>query len=154
MRSGSRGSCSAAVPTPTSDAPATRYCRASAALATPPIPMSGTGTACRTRQVARTPTGRSPAPLTPPLPNPSAGRRRRTSTTSPGRVLTRVSPSAPASTAARAVSAIAGSVGESFTNRARRVAARARVTTSRRAAGSAPNSSPPAFTFGQLTFSS
>ena len=61
---------------------------------------------------------------------------------------------APASTATRALPTMSGSVGDSLTKRGRRVAARARRTTSASVRGSAPNSMPPAFTFGQLTFSS
>ena len=116
--------------------------------------MTGTEIAWETRQVASTPTGRIAGPLTPPVPNPSAGRRRSTSTTRPGTVFTTVTPSAPASTAMRAASAMFDSVGESFTNSGRRVSARAPATTARSDAGSEPNSVPPCFTLGQLTFSS
>src|SRR5689334_4570561 len=41
MRAGARGSRMAAVPTPTSEAPAMRYCSAWFADVTPPIPMIG-----------------------------------------------------------------------------------------------------------------
>src|SRR5687768_8038301 len=116
IRSGARGSRSIAVPMPTSVAPAIRYWSTSSAVDTPPIPISGTFTARRTLDVASTPTGSSAVPLTPPVPKPSAGRRRSTSMTSPGMVLTRVRPSAPASTAVCAVRAMSGSAGDSFTN--------------------------------------
>ena len=77
--------------------------------------MSGTCTALLTFQTASTPTGSNPGPLTPPVPKPSAGFLRSTSITRPGIVFTSVIPSAPASTAALAVSAIADRVGESLT---------------------------------------
>ena len=69
-------------------------------------------------------------------------------------VFTSVNASAPASTASSALRAMSGRVGDSFTNSGRFVTARARRTTSDNAAGSAPNSMPPAFTLGQLTFNS
>ncbi len=116
--------------------------------------MSGTPTAFRTLAVASTPTGSSSRPLTPPLPKPRAGRRASTSITSPGSVFTSVMPSAPASTATRAAAAMSPSAGDSFTNSGLRVAARHPDTTARSDRSSAPNSSPPAFTLGQLTFSS
>src|SRR6185312_7813214 len=153
-RSGSRGSRSAAVPIPTSDAPAMMYCKASDADDTPPTPSSGTRTACRTFHVASTPTGSNGAPLTPPDPKPNAGRRRSTSTMRPGIVFTSVIPSAPASTATQALAAMSGDAGLSLTKSGRAVAARAPRTTAASVAGSAPNSMPPARTFGQLTLSS
>ncbi len=55
-------------------------------------PITGTLTARDTRHVASTPTGRSAAPLTPPEPKPTAGRRRSTSMTRPGTVFTTVIP--------------------------------------------------------------
>ncbi len=93
-------------------------------------------------------------PLTPPDPKPSTGRRRSGSITNPGMVFTREMASAPASTAVRALATRSGSVGESLTKSGSRVAARAWLTTSASAHGSAPNSIPPACTFGQLTLSS
>ncbi len=99
--------------------------------------------------------GNSAGPLMPPLPKLILGRRRRVSMTSPGIVFTSVSPVAPWSMATRAVSAMpAPSVGDSFTKMGRDVTARAPATSAASAFGSAPNSSPPAFTFGQLTFNS
>src|SRR5688572_12310575 len=130
-RSALRGSRIEAVPSATSEAPATRYCNASSALVMPPTPITGTFTARATRQVARTPTGINDTPLTPPLPNPSTGRRVSRSITRPGIVFTTVIPSAPASTATDAVRAMSVKVGDSFTNTGRRVASRARPTTSR-----------------------
>ena len=76
------------------------------------------------------------------------------SITSPGSVFTSEMTSAPCSSATCAIAAMSGSVGDSFTKMGRRVAARASRTIVASALGSAPNSSPPAFTFGQLTFSS
>ena len=100
-------------------------------------------TACRTFQVASTPTGRSAVPLTPPVPKPSAGRRDSTSMTSPGIVFTRVIASAPASTATDALRAMSGSVGDSFTKSGRLRRQRARVARPQRVrTGSAPNSMP------------
>jgi len=156
MRPGARGSRSAAVPTPTSVAPARRYCTASSTLETPPSPMIGTfGNARDTRHVASSPIGNSAGPLTPPVPKPIFGRRRAVSMTSPGIVLTSVSPSAPESTATCAAATMpAPSDGDSFTNSGRRVHWRAARTSAASATGSAPNSSPPDFTFGQLTLSS
>lgn len=98
--------------------------------------------------------GRSPGPLTPPVPKPSVGRRVSTSMMRPGSVFTTEIPSAPAAAAVAAVRAMSGSVGDSLTKIGFRVAARARVTKSVSDTASAPNSIPPAFTFGQLTFSS
>ena len=69
-------------------------------------------------------------------------------------VFTTLMASAPASTAIRAAPPMSVSVGASFTINGRRVTRRAPSTTSRSAAGSAPNSVPPALVFGQLTFSS
>jgi hypothetical protein len=130
------------------------YCSASSALAIPPTPITGTRTARRTFQVASTPMGSRPGPLTPPVPNPSAGRRRFTSTTKPGSVFTTVSASAPALTAIRAVAPMSDSVGESFTKIRRRVTPRTCETIVASVAGSLTNSAPPALAFGQLTLSS
>src|SRR5688572_29668761 len=116
--------------------------------------MTGSDTALATLLVARTPTGSSPLPLTPPVPKPRAGFRVSTSITSPGKVFTTEIPSAPASAAVRAETPIAGRVGDNFTKIGLRVDARDLVTTSESVRASAPNSTPPALTFGQLTFSS
>src|ERR1051325_7750781 len=72
MRSGTRGSASAAVPIAISDAPAARYSRASAAVRIPPTPITGIATWSRTRRVANTPIGNRAGPLTPPEPLPRA----------------------------------------------------------------------------------
>src|SRR6185503_13370905 len=100
--------------------------------------MIGTFTALLAFHTARTPTGRIAGPLTPPLPNPSAGFLDSTSITSPGIVFTSVSPSAPESTASRAVSAIEERVGESFTKRGFDVTPLARLIKAERIDGSAP----------------
>src|SRR5690348_18445561 len=71
MRSGALGSASAAVPTATRLAPASRYSRASRPLRTPPTPITGSWTFSVTLRVASTPMGRSAGPLTPPNPVPS-----------------------------------------------------------------------------------
>ena len=156
MRCGARGSRSAAVPTPTSDAPASKYCAASLPVLMPPRPITGTsGSACRTRHVASNPSGSNAGPLTPPVPNPILGLRRAASITSPGMVFTSVRPVAPCSIETRAASTTpAPRVGESFTKMGRDVIARDARTNAASATGSAPNSIPPAFTFGQLTLSS
>ena len=156
IRSGARGSRSAAVPTPTSEAPAKRYWAASLPVLMPPRPITGTpGSAWRTRQVASNPKGSNAGPLTPPVPKPILGVRRDASITRPGMVFTNVRPVAPCSTATRAASTTpAPRVGESFTKMGRAVWAREARTNAASATGSAPNSIPPAFTLGQLTLSS
>ena len=74
--------------------------------------------------------------------------------TRPGKVFTTDIPSAPASAAVRALAPMSCSVGDNLTKIGLRVACRAVVTTSVSERESAPNSRPPAFTFGQLTLSS
>ena len=125
------------------------------AVATPPTPITGTYTARDTCHVASTPTGRIAAPLTPPVPKPSAGRRRSTSITSPGSVLTTVIPSAPRSTAtSRRRGNVRAAWRQLDEQRARRAAAGPRHQIRAARDGSAPNSMPPRRTLGQLTLSS
>ena len=64
-------------------------------------------------------------------------------------VFTRVTPSAPSSSATRASAARSGATGDSFTTMGLVVARRQRRTSPRSPSGVAPNSKPPASVFGQ-----
>ncbi len=88
--------------------------------------------AARTSYTHRTATGRSAGPLTPPASKSSTGSPESTLITMPGpSVLTAVMPSAPPSTAARATSPSACTLGEILTSSGRSVTCRtARVISS------------------------
>ena len=97
--------------------------------------------------------GRIAGPLSPPLPVPRIGRRRRVSMRMPSTVLIAVTPSAPASSHARATATTSGAFGVSFTMTGRSVSAfTARVSSAARL-GSEPKIIP-SFTFGHETLSS
>ena len=157
MVRGTRGSTKSAVPRPTAVAPARMNSAASGHAMVPPSPMIGTpaprATWRCTSWTMRTAIGWMPGPLSPPRPRESRGLRVRTSMLMAVKVFTRVSPSAPPSTAA-ADSLTTSALGLTFTNiRARRTAGRTSARSARSATGSSPNCSPVAV-FGQLTLSS
>ena len=155
MRSGARGSRSAAVPTPTSDAPARMYCSASVAARdaadaddrqrhrAPDLPRREH--ADRQDRRAAHAAGAEAERRPPPLDvDHEPGNRVHDA----DRVRAGVGRDRAALRRCPAASATASRRSGAASPRARS------ATTSRSAAGSAPNSMPPAFTFGQLTLSS
>ena len=72
----------------------------------------------------------------------------------PGRVLMRLTPSAPASSQARATAAMSAAAGESFMMTGFFVTARTARVTSAAISGLAPKAAPPPWTFGQEMFTS
>ena len=124
---------------------------ASVAHEMPPMPSSGTSTALRTSHIMRSATGFTAGPDRPPTPRASTGRRRSASMAMPSSVLMSESASAPAATAARAISV---TLGVSFTMSGRFVAARQRDTTASTLSVHVPMVMPPASTFGHEMFTS
>src|SRR5207244_11303504 len=108
------GSRNEAVPTCTAVAPARRCSTASAALMMPPQPMTGMLTARAHWNTMRTITGRMAGPDRPPITLPSLGLRVSVSIDMPSSVLATTSASAPASSAARAISAMSATLGVSL----------------------------------------
>ena len=143
-----------AVPTATADAPAIISSSASRALVTPPIPMIGTSTAFATWLIIRTAIGNSAGPESPPVRLAIIGCRARKSSRIPVSVLIIVTPAAPASTTARAISVISPTFGESFGYTGTLEASTTPRVTSAAITGSVPNSTPPALTFGHEMLSS
>jgi hypothetical protein len=115
----------------------------------PPMPITGIFTARAACQAMRTATGRMAGPDKPPVPKARRGRRASTSTTRPSRVLMQDTASAPASSEARANTAMSATFGESLGMTGSRVAFRTAETTSEVIRGSPPKAIPPFFTFGQ-----
>ena len=111
------GSMKLAVPISIADAPARRNSTASAAEEIPPRPMTGIFTALATCHTIRTATGFTQGPDNPPVTIERRGRRFSISIDMPRRVLISESESAPAASAARAMSAILVTLGDSLTMR-------------------------------------
>ena len=112
---GAKGSAKQAVPTATAEAPASMSWAASSPEDTPPMPRMGSLTALETSQTIRTATGRTAGPDRPPVFIFKIGRRVFTSIRIPRMVLMRDRASAPAPSAALAISTISVTLGESFT---------------------------------------
>ena len=133
------------VPTWTALAPASMYSMASSAVAMPPQPIIGISTARAHCQVMRTTMGRIAGPDRPPVMLPSLGRWLSISTAMARKVLATTSASAPAASAARAISAMSVTLGDSFTQRGRevrrRIAATARSVEATSLAKALPSSS-------------
>ena len=102
----------------------------------------------------RSATGLTAGPDSPPTPRASCGRRRSASMAMPRSVLMSDSASAPADTAARAISVTSVTFGVSFTMSGRFVAARHRDTTASTLSVHVPMVMPPASTFGHEMFTS
>ena len=106
------------------------YSIASSAVAIPPQPMIGISTARAHCQVMRTTIGRIAGPDRPPVTLPSFGRWLSISTAMARKVLATTSASAPAASAARPISAMSVTLGDSFaqigSDVRRRIAATAR----------------------------
>ena len=113
------------------------------------MPITGILTARAACQAMRTATGRMAGPERPPVPKARRGRRVSTSTTRPSSVLMQETASAPASSEARAKTAMSATFGESLGMTGSRVALRTAETTSEVMRGSPPKAIPPFFTFGQ-----
>lgn len=99
-------------------------------------------------------TGFTAGPDRPPTTRASWGRRRSASMAMPKIVLMSESASAPAASAARAISVTSVTLGVSFTTSGRFVAARQRDTTFSTLAALVPMVMPPASTFGHEMFTS
>src|SRR5713101_4428289 len=103
-RSLALGSVKLVVPTCTADAPTSMYSRTSSAFSTPPSPRMGMDVFWRTSQTRRRVSGLIAGPERPPVGLPSRDLRVRRSTAIAGYVLATVRASAPASSAAFAIS--------------------------------------------------
>ena len=135
-------------------APANRNSIASCALVIPPSPMMGIFTALAVCHTMRSAMGFTHGPERPPVTVESMGRRCSASMAIPNRVLMRDTESAPSASAARAISVMSVTFGESFTMSVRGYMFRTACTTSAALLGHVPNAIPPCFTLGQDMFSS
>ena len=137
-RAGAEGSWKTAVPTDTAEAPARMNWRASRPVLMPPMPRIGTsGIAACTCHTQRTATGRIAGPDSPPVTPARAGRRVSVSMTMPSSVLIMLSPSAPASTTARAISTMSVTSGDSLASTGMRGSVARRTADTTAEAGSA-----------------
>lgn len=109
------GSMKLAVPISMAEAPAKRNSMASRAFMIPPKPTTGIFTALATCHTIRKAMGFTAAPDMPPVTVESIGRLRSASIAIPSRVLMRETLSAPPFSAARAISVMSVTFGESFT---------------------------------------
>ena len=104
-----------AVPIWMAEAPASMNSTASFQFMIPPKPMTGIFTALATCHTIRKAMGFTAAPDIPPVTVESIGRLRSASIAIPSRVLMRETLSAPPFSAARAISVMSVTFGESFT---------------------------------------
>ena len=93
-------------------------------------------------------------PDSPPVTLASTGRPLAVSIFIPTSVLMRVSPSAPAASAARATPQMSATCGDNFTSTGKPVRSRTAATMASVVAASSPTTRPPSHTFGHETFNS
>src|SRR5829696_2025801 len=154
MRLPAPGSRKLAVPTATADAPARRKSAASRPDSIPPMPTTGTRTACATLATCCSAIARTAGPETPPVPAPSQGRPDpRGSSAVPLSVLISDRASAPASWAAAPTAAGSVALGVSLTISGLSVSGLRRSTERAVSPGSAPMIRPVS-TLGQEKLSS
>ena len=118
------------------------------------MPIMGMLTASYTCQTMRKATGNTHGPDRPPKVLARMGRRVRGSMRMPNSVLIRHTPSAPASSQARATAAISAALGDSFIYTGLVVTALTASVTRAAISGEEPNAMPPPCTLGQEMFTS
>ena len=116
------------------------------------MPITGTLTAREACHTMRSATGFTAGPESPPTTFASTGRRVYTSTAMPVSVLISDIASAPASSAARAHSAMSATLGESLTISGFLASALVSLTMLYMDSGRVPKATPPSFTLGQDMF--